>query len=399
MKVLHLLKTSVGASWALRQTTELVKLGVEVHLALPPGPMVEKYQQAGVHVHLFDPSLSLGKPWLNIARAKRLRALVKQLKPDLVHSHFVATTLLMRIALIKLDVIKIFHVPGPLHLEHTFFRQLDLLSAGKKDYWLASCLWTQKKYQQCGISSKRVGLAYYGVNESDFAFNDVKSTELKRSLNMSEDDFLVGMVAYFYAPKSYLGQKRGLKGHEDLIDALVIVRKRYPNVKCVLVGGAWGDTEYYFEAVKNYAAERLGDNCVFLGTRKDVAALYPQFDLAVHPSHSENVGGAVESMYANVATLTSDVGGFPDLVEDGKTGYMAKAKEPQSLASKIMAAIADPEQRKKQVIAASAKVKQVMNVQDNAVQVHEFYKNVLKLEGKALFNKNNDDNISEKYDA
>jgi len=399
MKVLHLLKTSVGASWALRQTTELVKLGVEVHLVLPPGPMVEKYLQAGVQVHLFDPSLSLGKPWLNIARAQRLRALVKQLKPDIVHSHFVATTLLMRLALFNLDVIKIFHVPGPLHLEHTFFRQLDLLSAGKQDYWLASCLWTQHKYQQCGISAERVGLAYYGVNEGDFAFNELKSTELKESLNMNENDFLVGMVAYFYAPKRYLGQKRGLKGHEDLIDALVIVRKKHPHVKCVFVGGAWGNTEYYYESVKQYAAERLGDNCVFLGTRKDVAALYPQFDLAVHPSHSENVGGAVESMYANVATLTSDVGGFPDLVVDGQTGYMAKAKDPQSLANKIIAAIANPEQRQQQVLAASAKVKQVMNVQNNAVQVYEFYKSVLNLEGKTLLNKNQNNSVSEKYDA
>jgi len=399
MKVLHLLKTSVGASWALRQTTELVKLGVEVHLVLPPGPMVEKYQQAGVTVHLFDPSLSLGKPWLNIVRVKRLRALVKQLKPDLVHSHFVATTLLMRIALFKLDVIKIFHVPGPLHLEHTFFRQLDLFSASKHDYWLASCLWTQQKYQQCGIRADRVGLAYYGVNESDFTFNDQKSTELKQLLNMDKNDFLIGMVAYFYAPKRYLGQKRGLKGHEDLIDALVIVRKKYPNIKCVLVGGAWGDTEYYFEAVKQYAAECLGDNCIFLGTRKDVAELYPQFDLAVHPSHSENVGGAVESMYAGVATLTSDVGGFPDLVVDGETGYMAKAKDPQSLASKIIAAITDPKQRNKQVAAASVKVKQVMNVQDNAIQVYNFYQEILNLEGKGNIKLLKNNSVSGKYHA
>ena len=55
LKVLHLLKTAVGASWALRQTTELVKLGVEVHLALPDGPMVARYKATGVVVHIFDP--------------------------------------------------------------------------------------------------------------------------------------------------------------------------------------------------------------------------------------------------------------------------------------------------------------------------------------------------------
>jgi len=380
MKVLHLLKTAVGASWALRQTTELVKLGVEVHLVLPNGPMVEKYQQAGVKVHIFDPSLSIKKPWLNISRIKKLRNLVATITPDIVHSHFVATTLLMRLALFSYHVAKIFHVPGPLHLEHTFFRQLDLFSASKHDYWLASCLWTQQKYITCGIEPSRVGLAYYGVNEDDFTFDNTTNNDLKQLLNMQKEDFLLGMVAYFYAPKMYLGQKRGLKGHEDLIDALVLVFEKYPMAKCVFVGGSWGNSDVYLEKVKQYAKDKVGDKCVFLGYRNDVAKLYPQFDLAVHPSHSENVGGAVESMYAGVATLTTDVGGFPDLVIDGETGYMAKAKDPLSLANKIIAAIENTPQRKLQIENALIKVKQVMNVQDNANQVYEFYQHVLTFE-------------------
>jgi len=380
MKVLHLLKTAIGASWALRQTAELVKLGIEVHLALPDGPMVEKYKAVGVQVHIFDPSLCISKPWLNFSRIKSLRKLVRDIQPDIVHSHFVATTLLMRLALLFSSVAKIFHVPGPLHLEHALFRNIDLLSASQHDYWLASCLWTQQKYIDCGIASSKVGLAYYGVNESDFTFKKSATNELKQSLEMNEDDFLLGMVAYFYAPKRYLGQKRGLKGHEDLIDALVLVLKKYPKVKCVFVGGAWGNNDAYVQAVKQYAQDKVGSHCVFLGYRNDVATLYPQFDLAVHPSHSENVGGAVESMYAGVATLSTDVGGFPDLVKDGVTGYMAKAKDPQSLADKIIAAIENPQQRIRQIDNASIKVKEVMNVQHNAQQVYDFYKHVIALE-------------------
>ncbi|MGJ8681692.1 glycosyltransferase family 4 protein [Paraglaciecola sp.] len=376
MKVLHILKTSVGASWALRQTQQLVNLGVEVHLALPAGPMVEKYQAEGVTVHVFDPSLCISRPWKNINRINQLRELVKRIKPDLIHSHFVATTLLMRIGLVGLSVPRIFHVPGPLHLEHSLFRWLDLRSGGKLDYWLASCIWTKDKYLSCGIPKQKVGLAYYGVNAGDFTFSPGKS-DLKESLGMSENDFLIGMVAYFYAPKSYLGQKRGLKGHEDLIDALAIVRKRYPNTKCVFVGGPWGATQDYFDQVKDYASNTVGEACVFLGTRKDVPELYPQFDLAVHPSHSENVGGAVESMYAGIPTLTTNIGGFPDLVTDGETGLLADVKSPESLAQKITQAIEQPELCQHLVQNGLIKVQQVMNVEDNAKQVFEFYQQVL----------------------
>lgn len=378
MRVLHLLKTAVGASWALRQTSELVKLGVEVHLALPDGPMVKKYRDAGVDVHIFDPSINIRYPFANVEKVKKLRELVADVCPDLIHSHFVATTLLMRLALRKSSIPRIFHVPGPLHLEHGFFRRIELMMANKQDYWLASCLWTRNKYQQCGISQKKVGLAYYGVNAEDFLPNQAKNSELKKALGLSKDVFLIGMVAYFYGPKTYLGQTRGLKGHEDLIDAMAIVNCQYPNVKCVFVGGPWGNSHKYFERVKNYAKHKTGESCIFLGQRNDVPQLYPQFDLAVHPSHSENVGGAVESMYAQVSTLTSDVGGFSDLVQDGETGYMAPARSPIELARKIIEVIDNPEERKKRTAKGLVKVTQVMNVEHNAKQVNAFYVDVLK---------------------
>jgi len=380
MKVLHLLKTAVGASWALRQTTELVKLGVEVHLALPEGPMVEKYREAGVSVHIFDPSINISRPWKNISQIKVLRRLVEEVKPDIIHSHFVATTLLMRLALRKVPIPRIFHVPGPLHLEYGLFRNIEMRVATKDDYWLASCLWTRTKYLSCGVEESHVGLAYYGVNEEDFLFAKDNSNTLRKQLQLAEDCFVIGMVAYFYSPKKYLGQTRGLKGHEDLIDAIAIVQQSYPQVKCIFVGGPWGNTEDYFNQVKRYALEKTGDSCIFLGLRKDVPQLYPQFDLAVHPSHSENVGGAVESMYAQVATLTTDVGGFPDLVTEGETGYIAPAKSPLVLAKKIIEVIHNPEERKKRIAKGLGKVTQVMNVEHNARQVHDFYIDVLRQE-------------------
>ena len=48
MNVCHLVRTSAGGEWALRQMRELVRLGVEVHAALPPGGKpVSGYESAG----------------------------------------------------------------------------------------------------------------------------------------------------------------------------------------------------------------------------------------------------------------------------------------------------------------------------------------------------------------
>ena len=63
MTVLHLLKTAVGAAWALRQMRELVALGVRVHVATPEGPMQAAYRAAGVTVHTANYDFPVAAPW------------------------------------------------------------------------------------------------------------------------------------------------------------------------------------------------------------------------------------------------------------------------------------------------------------------------------------------------
>lgn len=380
MKVLHLLKTAVGARWALNQITQLVKRGVEVHIAMPEGPMNQGYENLGVSVHIMQPELSFRHPLQTLSRARELHQLVDELAPDLIHSHFVSTSLLMRMALRKTTIPRIFQVPGPLHLEHKIFRNLEIASSTKQDYWLASCKWTQQRYIRSGIDPQRTGLAYYGVPPAVFTQPPPGEIRLKQQLGMQDDDLLIAMVAYFYAPKRLLGQTRGLKGHEDLIDALAIVRKEYPAARCVFVGGPWENAQGYYQKVRNYAADKVGDAAVFLGTRSDVPQLYPQCDLAVHPSHSENVGGAVESLFAGVPTITTNVGGFPDLIIEGQTGYLCPPKDPAALAAKIIQAWQDPDERQKRAKAGLKQVTELMNIETNAAQVLDFYRHVLQLQ-------------------
>ena len=140
MKVLQLIKTSVGANWAYRQMRELVKLGLEVHVAMPvDGPLVREYTECGVVVHPVLYSLSQ-----IVTSCKQLQQIVKEVNPDIIHSHFVLTTLIMRIALRSDKRPRIFQVPGPLHLENLFFRKLDLWTSQSNDVWVGSCKWTNE---------------------------------------------------------------------------------------------------------------------------------------------------------------------------------------------------------------------------------------------------------------
>jgi glycosyltransferase involved in cell wall biosynthesis len=377
MRVLHLVKTPLGATWAFRLMRELVSLGVEVHVVLPPeANLLTSYRKAGVRVHEFESDFPLKKPLMIGSTLRSLRQVVGSVNPDLIHSHFVGTTLSIRLALGKGHPIpRIFQVPGPLHLEHTFFRFAELAIAGRQDFWIGSCEWTCERYRRSGISNERVFLAYYGVDIERYREN--RSDALRKELGLKPETPLIGMVAYMYAPKKILGQRRGLKGHEDLIDAMVLVRSQYDDARVVFVGGSWVGAEDYERRVKRYGELRLGDAAVFLGTRDDVPALYPDFDVAVHPSHSENVGGACGSLLSAVPTVATDVGGFPDVVIPGSTGWLVPPRRPDELASAILRVLADRGGARAMARRGQGHVRSLMDVRKTAADVLGVYRSIL----------------------
>ncbi|MDD6210598.1 MAG: glycosyltransferase family 4 protein, partial [Bacteroidales bacterium] len=231
---------------------------------------------------------------------------------------------------------RIFQVPGPLHLENVFFRKLEIgLSQKKQDYWIGTCKWTNERYLKSGVKSDHLFLCYYGM---DMEYVKRYPGILKQTLGLKETDIVVGMVAYVYAPKKILGQKQGLKGHEDFIDAISLLLDKYPNLYGVCIGGAATDKAVKYEqTIKKYALTKCGDRIIFLGTRTDVPQLYGNMDIAVHPSHSENLGGAAESLLLEVPTITSTVGGFPDIIHDKENGLLVPPHNPVELSKAISA--------------------------------------------------------------
>ena len=378
MKIIHLLKTSIGATWALRQIRELVKLGIAVHVALPDGgPMVGKYSDAGATEHLLQTDFPARAPWRFPEMAARLSALVRKVQPAIIHSHFVGTTLTMRLALGRGKTIpRVFQVPGPLHLEHAFFRKAELATAGQSDFWIGSCQWTCDRYEKCGIDRNRIFLSYSYYAGLDL-YTPKAPGKLKNELNLPPECKIVGMVAFIYAPKRYLGQKRGLKGHEDLIDAFKICLEKHPDLRCVIVGGPWNNATKYEAALHQYARERCGDRVIFLGTRYDVPDLYADFDVVAHPSLSENVGGAAESCVLGVPTIATRVGGFPDLVRDGETGWLVPPRNPEALAVAIQDALNHPDEARKRAMAGQQLARNLFDVRKTANEVKHIYEQIL----------------------
>jgi glycosyltransferase involved in cell wall biosynthesis len=375
MRVLHLIKTGVGASWACRQIGVLGASGIEVVVALPGGeraPMAARYREAGATVREADLDFSARTPW-RLARALgRCRRLVDDVRPDLIHSHFVSTTLVTRLALGRRHPTpRIFQVPGPLHLEHAAYGRLDVATGGPNDHWIGSCRWTCAEYVRRGVPPERVSLSYYGGDVASLAGG--RRGALRRELHLTDDVPLVGMVAWMYGPKWFLGQRRGIKGHEDFIDAFGLVRRRCAGARAVVVGGPWAGARAYERRLR----ERAGGTVAFTGARTDIPDVYADLDLAVHPSLSENCGGAAESLAAGCPTIATSVGGLPDLVIPGRTGWLVPPRDPDRLADAIVDGLEDREEGRRRACAGQALVRRLFDVRRTGAEIAGIYGRVL----------------------
>lgn len=380
MRVLHVVKTADGAEWAAAQAAELVKLGVEVHVALPriQGRTVQRWVTGGAIVHIAPTDLPVRSPWSMPASTRRLRDLVSSVRPELIHSHFFGSTVLLRLALgPNHRVPRVFQVPGPLHLEHPFWRTVELSSAGPSDSWIASSRCILAAYRVAGVSKKRLYLSYYGSQAR--AYPAARAGLLRTRYGIADHMKIVGNANFIYPPKWYLGQRIGLKAHEDVIDALGLVIRQRPDVVGVLIGGTFTGSHRYERRLQARAAAVGTGKILMTGylSVEEIRQMWPDFDLALHVPTSENCGGVIEPLLSAVPTIAGRVGGLPEVVVDGLTGKLVGIRDPQELARAVLSVLDEQEHYSKLALVGRDLVRTMFDVQRTAREIFGIYQHLL----------------------
>jgi glycosyltransferase involved in cell wall biosynthesis len=380
MKILHIIKTVDGARWAVDQVQQLVSRGYDVHVVLPvfSGRFIDAWKKTGAVLHVQSMDLPVAKPWELPSLLGKVYHLVNRIAPDIIHSHFFGTTIMLRMALGKdHPVPRLFQVPGPLHMEHTLFRQWDLTTASSSDRWIASSLYVQSLYQKKGVPLDRLFLSYYGnatkkpVSRPGF---------LRKKLGIAPDSIVIGNINHIYKPKWYLGQTKGLKGHEVIIEALANVCEFRKNVTGVLAGSQWGTGHAYEERLRKKAA--MAGPILMPGhlAPDEVLAAWSEFDLAVHMPTSENCGGVIEPLLAGIPVIAARVGGLPEVVLEGLTGTLVEKGDVAGLTEAIIESIDKIEEQRAWAQRGSQLVSTMFDSSRTAAEIASIYE-VIK--GKA----------------
>lgn len=380
MRVLHIVKTADGAWWAANQAAELVRSGVDVHVALPSaeGRAVPYWKNAGARIHVAELDFPAASPWRLTEITRSARRIVQQIDPQIIHTHFFGNTVLLRRALRSCyDRPIIFQVAGPLHLEHALYRNWDLRSAGPNDYWIATSRCIQRHYERAGIPREKVFLSYHGGSGSEIA--QERTNCIRNRLGIPEHALVVGNINFMYPPKRFLGQTVGLKCHEDVIDALAGITRERSDIVGVFVGEAPFNASWYEKRLRDRAFRKAGNRLRFTGymPQQEIAQGWRDFDVAVHVPLSENCGGVLEPLLAGIPVIGGHVGGIPELVIDGITGKLVPPRNPPLLAEAIRQVLATLPRYRDLAAVGRNLVRKMFDVSRTAGEVHQIYRHIL----------------------
>lgn len=132
------------------------------------------------------------------------------------------------------------------------------------------------------------------------------------------------------------------KGIREYLEACRIVKEKYPDVRCMLLGACEGIQDSISESdLKGYVDNGIIEH---FGETDDVTQYYKQCSVYVLPSYREGTPRTVlEAMSMGRAVITTDAPGCRGTVIDRKTGYLVPVQDAKAVAEKMIEFIEHPE--------------------------------------------------------
>jgi len=151
---------------------------------------------------------------------------------------------------------------------------------------------------------------------------------LRREFNIPDGHKIVGNVSAFVP----------VKDHVTFVNAVEELKRRNIKARFILIGDGPLESEIK-ELVKS---KEMENDIIFAGFRKDVPDILPELDLFLFTSSNEATGSVVLEAYgAHVPSVAARAGGTSEVLIDGKTGFLAEAKNPVDFADKAEKILTD----------------------------------------------------------
>jgi glycosyltransferase involved in cell wall biosynthesis len=342
---------------------DLVDIQVCTLNTLKDSPLVEQFEQTGVR------RIDLGsRRLIDLGAMRRFAQTLRDEKIDIIHAqdqYTIINTMLVR---------RFLGVPAVM-TRHVLFEPTDtlresararmVLFAGRYGGFarlIAVSDAVRERFSELAhVPTNRIETIYNGIDVDRFATRD-RRAEKRAELGWDAAAPIIIMVAVL---------RRG-KGHEVLFEALPKLQAAVPNVKIKLVG----DGE--LDATLREGAAQFGDMVEFMGQRMDVPELLGASDVLALPSWAEALPTVlIEAGAASLPVVATRVGGVPEIVTDGETGYIIPPGDSEQLADRLAMLLTQRERSLEMGQSAYQKVRAQFSLEKQAQETIALYERVL----------------------
>lgn len=298
---------------------------------------------------------------------KQIEKIINERSPDLIHQHdYLASLLLSK------SISKNFPVVWTNHLGEYLYLEKNRLSKIIQRYFISHYRHIIAPSHELLPQRLNCTYIYNGVDTSFFSpiKNEAKEA-IKESLGIS------GKIV-FLCPRRWAPTK----GVVFFVEGISLLSEQARN-RCVFLFAGSDFERYpaYAEQVKKYLLLINSNNFKMLGnlTHDEILKYYQIADVVVIPSLMEATSlAALEAMACSVPILGTTVGGIPEVVDDGVTGWLVPPSNAKALKEKMEYIISTPEILEKYGIEARRVVEKKFSWEKIAKQTKQIYNDVLE---------------------
>ena len=321
-------------------------------------------------------------PLVDLKGLFKLCRIIRQEKPDIVHTHTSKAGILGRLASFFARVPLVVHTPHG-HIFYGYYGKmktkifvlLEKLMASITDRIITLTEKEKQEHIQFNVAKQdKFVVIPSGVRLENLLKERGIDNELKMNLGIPLTDSIVGTV----------GRLVEIKGHKYLIDAARLVLDKIPEVTFVFVGDG-----HLMEGLINQAYTLgIKEKVLFTGWRSDIPGLINIFDIFVLPSLNEGMGRVlVEAMAMGKPIVASNVAGILDLVKDRVNGILFPQGDTDAMAEAIIKLLMDRESARDMGEEGKRRVYPAYDLSTMIKNIEQLYNNLLEGKSKVIIKK------------
>lgn len=310
----------------------------------PEGSLLDRAQGYGYRVELFDEMIRSIHPSKDWRVYRRLTKRLRELNPDIVHTHSSKAGIIGRWSARQAGCRRIIHTIHGLaftaskkHAVNYFYKWLEKKTAPITHRIVCVADEMARQSLEAGIGQPQQYVTVYsGMEIEPFVHPRIPREQIRESLGITPDQIVAGTIARLFH----------MKGHEDLLELAPQLCHRFPKLRFLWIGD--GLLRQSFE--QRIQELGLEDRFILTGlvppTR--VPELVQAMDILVHPSRREGLARALpQGQLAGCPVITYDVDGNREGLIDGQTGYLVRPFDRERLGECLADLLDDPEKMKR----------------------------------------------------